>query len=144
MWLVYALLAAALWGFEYAIVGRVLDGRISAVSLVAIQMAVGAVALGIVGYASGALGRDVSAISTDRGLAQLILLAIAVFTAGNLMIAISIKEGNAVLAGFIEISYPLFIILFSLMLGWGGTIGVRTVIGGIVILIGVLILKAEH
>ena len=125
MWLVYALLAAALWGFEYAIVGRVLDGA---------DFRGFACGDPDGGRGRGARDRRVYLWRAGSGCfghidgprtCTTILLAIAVFTAGNLMIAISIKEGNAVLAGFIEISYPLFIILFSLMLGWGGTIRVR-------------------
>ena len=144
MWLVYALAASALWGFEYAIVGRILGDRVSPVSLVAIQMAVGSVALGAVALVTGALRRDLALAQAQPGLWLLVALGILVFTLGNLMIAVSIQEGNAVLAGFVEISYPLFIVLFSLMLGWGGSIGPRTVIGGLVILAGVYLLQSEQ
>jgi drug/metabolite transporter (DMT)-like permease len=144
MWLLYALLASALWGFEYAIVERILGDRISALSLVAVQMSIGSILLAAAAWGFGTLRSDLVTISNDRGLGLLILASISVFTLGNLMIACSIKEGKAVLAGFIEISYPLFIILFSLLLGWGGNVGPRTVVGGLVILAGVLILKGEH
>ena len=144
MWLAYALAASALWGFEYAIVGRILGDRLSPLSLVSIQMAVGSLGLGVIAWATGALRRDVSVVSGDQALFWLVLASILVFTLGNLMIAVSIKEGNAVLAGFVEISYPLFIIFFSVLLGWGASLGPRTVFGGLVILVGVLILKSEQ
>lgn len=143
MWLVYAVAASALWGFEYALVGRILGDRFSPLFLVSVQMFVGAICLGALCLATGTLAAEGPAATKDRNTAALIALSVIVFTLGNFMIAASIKEGSAVLAGFVEISYPLFIIAFSMLLGWGGTISLRTVLGGLVILAGVMILHSE-
>lgn len=143
MWLVYAVAASALWGFEYALVGRILGDRFSPLFLVSMQMLVGVVTLGSFCVVSGALWEESQAAVRDRGTFWLIVLSTIVFTLGNFMIAASISEGNAVIAGFVEISYPLFIIAFSLLLGWGGTVNLRTVLGGLIILAGVMVLHSE-
>lgn len=143
MWLVYALGAAALWGLEYALVERILGERYSPLVLVSLQMLVGAVVLGALALRGGALPRELGLALSHRGDTLLILLSTLVFTAGNYLIAKSIDEGNAVVAGFVEISYPAFIILFSLALGWGHALGWRTVLGGAIVLAGIMLLKQD-
>ena len=143
MWLLYALTAAALWGLEYALVERILGERYSPLVLVSLQMLVGAVVLGTLALRSGGVQKELGLALSNRGDMALILLSTLVFTAGNYMIAKSIDEGNAVVAGFVEISYPVFIILFSLALGWGHAISWRTVLGGVIVLCGIMLLKQD-
>jgi drug/metabolite transporter (DMT)-like permease len=144
MWLVYAIAASALWGFEYALVGRILGDRFSPLFLVSLQMFVGAVTLGALALATGTLWQEGREVLADRTTVLLVLLSTLVFTAGNFMIAASIKEGNAVVAGFVEVSYPLFIVLASLALGWGGQFGWRTIAGGLIVLAGVMLLQSDQ
>ena len=52
MWMVYAVAASALWGLEYALLGRLFAGRLSPLSLLAIQMTVGTVLIGSIALAT--------------------------------------------------------------------------------------------
>jgi drug/metabolite transporter (DMT)-like permease len=144
MWLVYAVAASALWGFEYALVGRILGDRFSPLFLVSLQMFVGALTLGALAVATGTITSEGRVALGERGTVGLILLSTVVFTLGNFMIAASIKEGNAIIAGFVEISYPLFIVLASLAFGWSGQIGWRTIVGGLIVLAGVMLLQTDQ
>jgi drug/metabolite transporter (DMT)-like permease len=142
MWMVYAVAAAALWGLEYAIMGRLLDGRLSPLSLLAIQMAVGTLLIGSVALATGSFHRDVGTITSNATTLRLIVISSLVFALGSYMIATSIQEGNAVLAGLVEISYPLFILLFLIMFGWNEPIGLRALFGGGLILAGAILVQS--
>jgi drug/metabolite transporter (DMT)-like permease len=141
MWFTYAMLASALWGLEYAIMGRLFDGRISPIALVSIQMAIGSVFLGALALATGRMQADIRHIADNNSVLLLVLFSITVFTLGNFFIAASIKEANALLAGLAEISYPLFILVFTIMLGWGEPVSARALLGGVLILIGAIFLK---
>jgi drug/metabolite transporter (DMT)-like permease len=142
MWMVYAVMAAALWGLEYAIMGRLLDGRLSPLSLLSIQMAVGTLLIGSVALASGSFHRDMGTITSNTVTLRLIVVSSLVFSLGSYMIATSIQEGNAVLAGLVEISYPVFILLFLVLFGWNEPIGPRALVGGGLILAGALLVQS--
>jgi drug/metabolite transporter (DMT)-like permease len=57
----------------------------------------------------------------------------------ELCIGFSIISKNATLAGLIEISYPIFIALFSYLL-FKNKITIPTVIGGIIVFFGIFII----
>jgi drug/metabolite transporter (DMT)-like permease len=142
MWIVYALLASALWGLEYALMGRLFNGRITPMSLITIQMAIGTLLVGTLAVSSGSFQKDISFIKADPSLLRLILVSAIVFALGSLMIATSVKEGNAVIAGLVEISYPLFIILFLTLFGWNEPLGVRVFLGGALIMLGAVMVHS--
>ena len=144
LWFVYATAAAALWGLEYVLLGRLFDNRISPVFLLSAQMFTGAVVMGTVCIASGSFRTQVDIATGDRSVLLLIALSAVVFTLGTLLIAISIKEGSPLLAGLVEISYSLFILLFSVLLGWSEPINPRALLGGLLIIVGAVILKSSH
>lgn len=141
MWLTYAIAASAIWGFEYALLGRLLGDKLSPLFLLSLQSFVAALTTGVVCAVSGTLRTESAFLTQDGSTLGLVVLSTVTFTLGNFMIAASIKEGNAVAAGFVEISYPLFIIAFSIALGWITHVDVRTIVGGLIVLAGVFVLK---
>jgi drug/metabolite transporter (DMT)-like permease len=143
MWMAYAVAAAALWGLEYALMGRLFNGRLSPLSLLSIQMAVGAAMIGTIAIATGTLRRDSAAITSNPEILRLVVISSLVFTLGSYMIATSIKEGNALLAGLVEISYPLFILAFLIILGWNEPVGPRAIVGGILIIAGAVLVQSS-
>ncbi len=144
LWFFYATAAAALWGLEYVLLGRLFDSRISPIFLLSVQMFTGAVVLGTACIASGTFRAEMDIAMGDRTVLLLIALSAVVFTLGTLLIATSIKEGSPLLAGLVEISYPLFILLFSVLLGWSTPINPRALIGGLLIICGAVILKSSR
>ena len=67
--------------------------------------------------------------------------SILMFNLGYLLIAFSIKNSNATIAGLIEISYPLFIILFSYLFFNEVNINKYTLIGGGLVMSGILVIS---
>jgi len=141
MWLALALSAAVVWGFDYAIAQKLFERRISPITLLFIQMAVGTVALGVISLFSGKLKKDVLQIVHSADLRWFTALALLGFVIANVLIAFSIKGKNAALAGIVEISYPLFIVLFSVFMFEHTFISLGTVIGGVLIFAGVVVIQ---
>lgn len=144
MWLVYAMSASALWGLEYVLMGRLFDGRISPLFLLSIQMLTSAVTIGSICIATGTFTTELGAATRSPNVIMLVVFSCIVFGLGNLLIATSIQAGNPLLAGLVEISYPLFIVVFAIVLGWSEPVGPRALVGGLTILAGAAILQTAR
>jgi drug/metabolite transporter (DMT)-like permease len=93
MWTVYAVLAALLWGLDYSVDERVLQKRVSVLTLLGLQMATATAVILPLAFARGT-PRELKLAWEDRGLHWQLPLAVAVFTVGNLFIALSIQRGT--------------------------------------------------
>jgi uncharacterized membrane protein len=140
MWMLYAIFAAAVWGLDYAVGERVLRGKVSPVSLLAIQMAVGAIVFAILGSCFS-LKQDMRVILGDRRLLWLTIAAILSFSLGNLLIFLSIEAKNATLAGIVELCYPIFIVLFTYVLFKENQLNFGVVVGGLLVMLGAGVLS---
>lgn len=136
--IIYALIASILWGFDYAIAGKMFE-KISIYTTLFAQFIIGAILMLILGYAD--MKKDVPVLVQDNKLTWLFVLCCIVFNVAMVFIAQSIKVSNATLAGLIEISYPLFIILCSYILFGDNHITPSIIIGGVLIFSGVAIIS---
>lgn len=84
--------------------------------------------------------RDLRTIWLTPQVFRLLLAYAAVWVAAEICISLSIAAKNASLAGLIEISYPIFIILFSILLFQENPLNLAVVIGGALIFAGVAII----
>ena len=142
MWIVYAIGAAMVWGLEYALLDRILGQKVAPIFLLALQMTAGAVTFGLVCAFSGRMFEDAQHAFSDSGAGLLIVVSLVSFTLANLLIILSIRDGSALLAGLIEMTYPIFIVLFSMILFGHSGLSVSTVLGGLLIMSGIGVLKA--
>ncbi|KTD64653.1 EamA family transporter [Legionella spiritensis] len=138
MWLVFALLAALLWGFNYALAERILKD-ISVFTLLAMEMALGAVVFTILACFTS-LKDDVHIMYTKPALGWIILAEVIVVTLASYFIVLSIRAKNATAAGIVELIYPLFTIFFTWLLFRENHVNSSVIIGGTFIFIGVLVL----
>jgi drug/metabolite transporter (DMT)-like permease len=139
-WIVYALSASVVWGLDYVLAERFLKANVSPLALMALQSAVMVIVLVPLALWKGGLDQIRQALSLPGGWWQLPLVLIG-FTLGNFLIAYAIKGKSATLASLLEISYPLPIILFSLLLLKTTHLSLATIIGGTLIAIGVVIVS---
>jgi drug/metabolite transporter (DMT)-like permease len=110
--------------------------KVSPVSLMALQMLVGLIVFSCIGF-STQLKQDIALISQSKHLFILIIACIISFNLGNFLIFMSIKASNATIAAILELSYPLFTILFTWLLFRINYISPGVIIGSIFIIIGV-------
>jgi drug/metabolite transporter (DMT)-like permease len=137
MWIMYSILAAVLWGLDYALVEKVLH-KISFSTLLSIEFFFGfCVMLGL-SLASGSYDVDLPAILNSKNILGYVVLIVVVFTIAHVFIVLSIGSRNATLAGLIEMSYPLFIAGFSWLLFKEATLNLGTSLGGTLIVLGIL------
>ncbi len=138
-WLGYALAfsASVLWGLTYCLDERVLAG-LSVTRLYFLHCLCGTAIAGAIllaqGHTPAALFR-LDATATPRGL---FLLTLVTATAAAFCILASIKFLGAHRSAVLEISYPVFVAIFSTLF-FGGRLEWPVLIGGGFILLGAAI-----
>ncbi len=136
MWFSYAIVAAVLWGIHYSLAEKIGE-RISLLSVLAIEMILGGMLIGLYAYLT-TLKTDLVTLWVNPPLMRLTLIEIVVVIFANVAIVLSIQAKNATTAAFIELSYPLFTILFTWILFHEHHLNLMTIIGSILIAFGVV------
>lgn len=137
MWIIAALLTAICWGLSYTAAGEVIKttGKMQYMFLIT--------AVNVVIY-SGLFAASVktpwSALAANKWW---VLAAIVSSVAGNYLTFLAIELKGATHAAMIEITYPLWCALFSMWLLGENPLTIRSAIGAVLILAGVL-LVIEH
>lgn len=139
MWIIYAIIAAVLWGFNYSISERIL-GSLAPSSLLALEMLIGTVVFSAVSYCT-TLKQDWQKLANEPNLFWLTLLQIVVVLVASFCIVLSIRSKNATQAGIIELIYPLFTILFSWLLFRQIHVNMSVIAGGLLIVSGVFLIS---
>jgi len=138
MWFFYAFLASVLWGIAYVFGGRLLQS-IHVQTLLLLELGIGTLTFLIWSLHKHTLGTDITTVLKDGTLSKQLVLSIVSFNVANLLIILSVREKNAVLASVLEVSYPLFVVLFSWLFFRESHMNLRTAAGGLMILAGVFI-----
>jgi len=139
MWFWLALCAAVIWGFEYVFAEKVLD-KVSVSSYVFLQFVFGFLLVAGWVLAKGHLGQDLKTIISSRQILIFLAINIICFLIGEALIAASVQNKNAAVAGLVEISYPFFIVLFTWVIFREVSINLFTFFGGLLILSGVSVI----
>ena len=136
MWVVFALAASLFWGLSYVISEQVYK-HISVLSSLALSTLVCGAIMVVVSLATGNLTKDLATVFTNPKVFWLVLAGILILTIAELFIGFSIAGKNATVAGLIEISYPLFIALFSYIIFKEANFNVATALGAALIFTGI-------
>lgn len=136
MWIIYAVLAAVLWGLNYSLSEKILQ-NISPLTLLALETMTGALVFFLLSWFTS-WKKDWQTLSDNRDILLLLLLEIVVVLGASFLIVISIRAKNATAAGIIELIYPLFTIFFTWVLFRQLHVNTSIVTGGILIFLGVL------
>ncbi len=139
-WFFYAAAAAIIWGLNYAVAGRLLERGMSPQTLFLLDMIFGTVAMAALISFCGKWQATFSELQAVR--TEMLWLIIAVFTAmvAALFIFTSIQAKNATVASLIEVTYPFFTAFFAWLLFRQNTLNGATLLGGLLILVGVVII----
>ena len=133
-----AVSASVLWGLTYCLDERVLSS-LSVYKLYFLHCLCGAVIAGAVLLFQGASAASLFKIDTVMTSLPLVALTLVTATAAALSILGSIQLLGAGKSAVLEISYPLFVALFSTLL-FRGQLQLPVVIGGVFIFIGAAII----
>lgn len=139
MWLLYASLAAVLWGVSYAAAGRLLERGLPPIMFFFCQLAFGLVAVGGVLLVTGRVSKLVGAFRLLGSDCVWLLVAACASTAAGLLIFSSISEKNAPVAALIEICYPLAAAFFTWLFFRESHLNLQTAIGAALIYSGIIV-----
>jgi drug/metabolite transporter (DMT)-like permease len=129
-----AVLASVLWGLTYCLDERVL-ASLSVFKLYFLHCLCGALVTAAILLAQGSSPTALFTIDTTKLGLPLLALTLATATAAALAILSSIQLLGAGTSAVLEISYPLFVALFSVYL-FRGQLQPSVVLGGVFIFIG--------
>ncbi len=135
MWILFAFGAALFWGLTYVFREQVYKHISVYTSLGLTALCVSIIVLGI-SFFSGNLIQDLKTLSASREALRYFLLALGVLIVAELCIGFSITHKNATLAGIVEISYPIFIALFSFIL-FKVRVPLATIVGALIVFVGI-------
>lgn len=138
MWIIFALGASFFWGMSYVFSEEIYK-KISVFTWLTIVSAAIFVLAIVMAYVTGSLKSDIATITASKRLMWYVLGGILALFAAELLIGFSITAKNATLAGLIEISYPIFIALFSYIL-FKTVLTTPTIVGGFVVFLGIFII----
>lgn len=142
LWFVYALGAAIIWGIQYATVEQL--AKMLSVPLLTLLMTSGYVLTYLLGFSLFKVDLHFNKFPIWNGKAFLYLgIIILSGCASNLLINSAIAEETATKASLIEISYPFFVALFAALIYQENALSLKTLLGGVFILIGVAIVLAN-
>lgn len=136
MWALYAIIAAVLWGVDYALTEKALQS-IRFPMLLGIELFFGFLTMLGIAIFSGSYKSDLSGLFSSGKTMLLVIAIVVAFNIANMFIVLSIGDKNATVSGLIEISYPLFIALFSWLFFKENNLSAGAIFGGIFILGGV-------
>ncbi len=107
---VYAISAAVIWGVLYAISEKVLHST-TPMTILFINSIITVLIMSVLTFFGLTSFKEV--FSSSRANLLLIFIAAILVVLANFLILASIKSLNASMASIIEISYPIFVVLFS-------------------------------
>lgn len=137
-----AIAASVLWGLTYCLDEKVLSS-LSVFKLYFLHCLCGMLVAGAILLCQGSSPASLVSFDTTRAGLPLILLTLVTATAAALAILSSIQLLGANKSAVLEISYPLFVALFSVVV-FKGQLELPVIVGGIFIFIGSAIIVAAH
>ena len=136
MWFAFAILASFFWGITYVFEEQVYK-HISVISSLAVSFLTAGIVFGLVALITGVWKKDLVTLTSSKESLMLLALVTITTIIAELGIGFSINDKHATLAGLIEISYPLFIGLFSFIFFRENNLNPGTIFGGLLIFLGV-------
>ena len=140
LWFILALGAAIFWGLGYAFTEKLMKDGLNPYLLLTGLVAAQVIAYPLFFYFGSADFKSQMDLFKNPKMIMVMMAAMAFFILGNAFIFNSIQMKNASLSNIIEISYPIFVVLFSWLIFKENHINIHTVIGGALIFSGVTLI----
>lgn len=132
-WYLAALGAAIVWGIHYPLVDAAMK-RVSVYTVLLLSVLPIVMAMPLF---MRQLGKDVDVILSLPTMDKWSILAVSITsTLGATFVYLAIDSKNATLASLIEMTYPLFVVLFAWLIYRQMHVTPSVLIGGLMILIG--------
>jgi drug/metabolite transporter (DMT)-like permease len=140
MWILYALAASICWGMSYAASGPLLKKGLNPLVFFFGYSVFGFLGALIAILSSGRLASVFALFSLPRGDLWIFLFSIGGSALGAYLTYVAMSAKNPTLASLIEISYPLFVVIFAWVFFREMQLNMVTTCGGLLVLAGVFII----
>ena len=140
LWFYYALSSAILWGLAYTLVEKLLSYTFTTPFIMVAISLLQAALFGFFLTVTGGWEKNFAVIRELPLAFYILILGGLAFFVGNFLIFEAINLKNASYANLIEISYPLFTVLFSYLIFKNFEITVPAAIGGLLIFSGITLI----
>lgn len=140
MWLLYAVAASLCWGMSYAASGPILRKGMSPILFFFGYSLIGFLGALVLLLSTGRISQALRMEGLDRGDAGWFLLSIGGSALGAFLTYAAMSAKNPTLASLIEISYPLFVVLFAWIFFREIQLNLTTLFGGLLVLAGVSVI----
>lgn len=137
----YAILASILWGLGYTIIVYIAD-RVAPLTIMVSNMVLSLPLYALL-FLDQRVRTNLTSALKDDSLVWLLVIEAIISFAAIFCIVSAIGGEHPIAAAFIEISYPLFLVVFSYFLLSGAAFNVFTVVGGALIFAGVALIKLK-
>ena len=112
-WALMATAASIIWGFSYAISGRLFQAGMSPSFVVTFSTMINMPFYLWMLFKVDGLQKNLDILDANKSFVWLLILQGIAIVGGIFLIYSAIQQKNATYASIIEISYPLFVCLFS-------------------------------
>ncbi|MBX2833492.1 MAG: DMT family transporter [Micavibrio sp.] len=140
LWLYLALGTSIAWGAGYALSEKFLHLGVSTPFFLGCLTIISAPLYFILASGNGQISKSLEILGKDKASLLSFGFCILAYVIGNLCITYAIQLKNATYANLIEITYPLFTVLFSYIIYKNFHLNWTTAIGGLLILSGTLLI----
>jgi drug/metabolite transporter (DMT)-like permease len=140
MWLLYAIAASLCWGMSYAASGPILRKGLSPVLFFFGYSALGFLGSLLLLSATGKIGQAFRMEGLEKGDLGWFLFSIGGSALGAFLTYAAMSAKNPTLASLIEISYPLFVVVFAWLFFREMQLNPMTICGGLLVIAGVAVI----
>lgn len=132
-WYITAIAAAMIWGIHYPLI----DHALKKLSVFSVLLLTVLPLLFIIPFFSNDILQDIKTFSELSRFDKLAISAIGITSVlASVLLFISISNKNATLASLIEITYPIFVVVFAFLIFKQLHINASVIIGGLLIMSG--------
>ena len=139
-WFFYAIGAAICWGLGYLLSEKTMDQGVTPISLMALYFVFGTPIFLAASFFEKTLKTGFEILISNKSALILFIAMSVAYTLGNFFIFKSISLKNATYTNLVEISYPLFTILFAWLLFKEFHLNMATIAGAVMIMSGVFLI----
>lgn len=136
-WALMALAASVIWGFSYAISGRLFQAGMNPSFVILFSSMINMPVYLYMLLKVDGIQHNINILMENKNFIALMILQGLAIVAGIFLIYSAIQQKNATYASIIEISYPLFVFLFSWLLFRDVDMSWEVALGGLLIFLGV-------
>jgi len=137
LWFICALGTAIMWGFGYALSEKVMKDAFHPLFMMVVTGFLYLALSLIAAYFTNNLKSGVQMVENNPASIISVLLVSLSVVIGSFLILYAISLKNATMVNLIEITYPVFTLLFAYLIMKEVQINVSTLIGGLFIFIGI-------